>query len=318
MPNVLTQPRNWKSKAILAKIEATVGTDAAPTGAANWIEARNVSFTPYDAETVDRNIEQPFLGNGGKLPTGKYASLSFEAAVVGAGTAGVRPGIAPLLMACGFAETVDDTEGAESVTYNLVSTAFSALTLYINIDGALHKLIGARGNLTITLTARAIPLYKFDLQAVYLGPTAAALPAVVKTGWQIEQPVGSLTTSGVTLAGTPLAYSELTLDLGNQTTRLDLPGPQREIAITDRKPTGSITVLAPGLAVFDPFALADAGTLIELSTTQDNRAGYKAEIAAKVQIIRPEYAQIDNLVAYKLNFEPMPVAGNDELSITYI
>ncbi|MDR2450998.1 MAG: hypothetical protein LBE85_04335 [Candidatus Accumulibacter sp.] len=318
MPNVLANPRNWKTKAILAKLETATGTDAAPTGALNWIEARNVTFTPYDAETVDRNIEMPYLGNGGKLPTGKYASLTFEAAVVGAGAAGASPGISPLLLACGFAETVDDTQGEESVTYNLVSAGFSSITLYVNIDGALHKMIGARGNVTLTLTAQGIPLYKFDMQAVYLGPAAGAVPAVDKSGWQIEQPVGSLTTAGVTIAGTALAWSEFTLDLGNQISRLDLPGPQREITISDRKPTGAITVLAPALDAFDPFALADAGTLIDLSTTQDNRAGYKARIDSKIQIIRPEYAQIEGNVAYRLNFEPMPVAGNDELAITYI
>jgi hypothetical protein len=316
MPNVLTNPRSWKKKAILVKQETTVGTDAVPTGAANWIEARNVEFTPYEAETVERNIEMPYFGNGGTLPTGKYASLSFQVAVVGGGTTGEPPGVAPLLAACGFAETID-AEG-DFVAYSLVSENIASVTVYINIDGVLHKMTGVRGTMTITLSAQQIPLYQFQLQAVYDGPAAAALPAVNKAGWQVEQPVGSATTTGVTLADVPLAYSELTIDLSNQIARLDLPGPQREMSISNRTPSGSITVLAPALAVFDPFALADAGNTLALTTTQDSRAGYQVRIDANVRIIQPAYAQIEDQVAYALNLELAPVAGNDELTLTYL
>jgi hypothetical protein len=56
MPNLITTPRFWKKKAILAKLEAVVGTDSVPTGAANWIEARNLAITPFDVETAERNI----------------------------------------------------------------------------------------------------------------------------------------------------------------------------------------------------------------------------------------------------------------------
>ena len=62
MPNVLATPRFWEKKAILAKAETTVGTDAVPTGAANWMEARNVSLTPYDAETAERNNHPSLQG----------------------------------------------------------------------------------------------------------------------------------------------------------------------------------------------------------------------------------------------------------------
>ena len=314
MPNVLQNPRSWKKKAILVKVETTVGTDAVPTGAANWIEARNVDFTPYDAETVERNIEMPYYGNGGQLVTGKYASLSFEAAIVGGGTAGQTPKIAPLLMACGFAETVE----SDSVTYNLVSDNFSAVSIYVNIADVLHKLIGARGTVSLTLSAQGIPLYKFDLQAVYVGPVTEDLPTVSKVGWQVEQPVGSATTTGCSIGETVLAYSELSIDLANQTSRLDLPGPQREISISNRTPTGSITVLAPPLSAFDPFALADAGDTVAFNTTQDSRDGYKVQIDAKVRIITPAYAQIEDMVAYQLGLELTPVAGNDELALTYL
>ncbi len=66
MTNVVTNPRVWKRKAILIKAESQTGTDAGPTAASNWIEARNVSFQSFDVETVERNIEQQHL----VVPTG--------------------------------------------------------------------------------------------------------------------------------------------------------------------------------------------------------------------------------------------------------
>ncbi len=315
MPNVLLQPRFWKKKAILIAPEATPGIDAAPTGAVNWIEARNVSFQPFDAETADRNIEQPYFGNGGKLITGKYATLSFEAALVGSATAGTAPKIAPVLLGCGFAETID---AGVSATYNLVSENIGSVTAYINIDGALHKMVGSRGNATLTLSAKGIPLIKFELQSIYIAPVSGVLPVVDKSGWPIEQPVTGATTSGIEINGVMLAYSTFETNLGNQLARIDLPGPQIEVAITDRKPTGSVIVLAPGLDVFDPFALATAGTPVDIVTTQDNRAGHKVQIDQRVRVIGAEYDQVEGMLAYKLSIEPTPVAGNDELALTYL
>ncbi|MDR0701327.1 MAG: hypothetical protein LBF61_02790 [Azoarcus sp.] len=316
MANVLANPRSWKKKAILIKLETTVGEDSVPTGSANWIEARSVEFTPYEAETVERNIEMPYFGNGGTLPTGKYASLSFQVAMVGSGTAGTAPKIAPLLRACGFGEVVDDEN--DQVIYRLASENLAAVTIYVNIDGVLHKLTGARGTVTITMSAQQIPLYQFQFQSVYAAPAAATLPTVDKTGWQVEQPVGSATTLGATLGGVTLAYSEFSVDLANQIARLDLPGPQREISISNRTPSGSITVLAPALTVFNPFALADAGNTLDFTTTQDSREGFKVKVDAKVRILQPAYAQIDDQAAYQMNLELAPVAGNDELTLTYL
>ncbi len=314
MANVVATPRFWKKKAILIAPELVVGTDAIPTGT-DWVEARNVSFQPFETETAERNIEAPYMGNGGKLITGSYSTLSFEMALVGPGTAGDAPRIAPVLLACAMAETLD--AGADAA-YNLVSDNIGSVTAYINIDGVTHKMIGCRGNMTISLNAQGIPLLKVELQSIYTAPTAAAAPVVDRTGWPIEQPVTSKTTSGIVVNGTTLAYSMLDLSLGNQLMRIDLPGPQTEVAIVNRQPSGSVTVLAPALGVFDPFALASAGTVVNITTTQDSRAGHKARIDLKARVIGVDYDNINEMLAYKLNLEPTPVAGNDEVTLTYL
>ncbi|WP_418646558.1 phage tail tube protein [Thauera butanivorans] len=315
MANVVANPRFWKKKAILIKREVTVGVDAEPTGAANWIEARNVTFQPFDVETADRNIEAPYMGNGGKLITGKYSTLSFELALVGPGVPGGVPKFAPLLFAAAFAETLtEDTAAA----YSLVSSNIESVTAYINIDQVTHKMVGCRCNVALTMSAKGIPLLRIEMQSIYTVPVAEAPPVVDREGWPIEQPVTAATTSGMVFGATTLAYSTFELNLGNQLARIDLPGPQVEVAITDRKPTGSVTVLAPGLGVFDPFALATAGTVVDVTTTQDSRIGHKAKVDAKVRIIGVEYDRIEEMLAYKLTLEPTPVAGNDEITLTYL
>jgi len=315
MANVLAQPRFWKKKAILIKPEVTVGVDAEPTGAANWFEARNVSFQPFDAQTADRNIIAPWMGNSEKLITSKYAKLSFELALVGPGTAGQAPKVAPVLLAAAMAETLTaDTSAA----YNLVSEAIGSLTAYINVDGTLHKLTGCRCNVSVSLSAAGIPLLNVSLESVFIAPASDAMPIVDRSGWPIEQPVTAATTAGIVIDGTTLAYSTFDLDLGNQLKRIDLPGPQTEIAIVDRAPTGSVTVLAPALGVFDPFALATAGEVVDVVTTQDNRAGFKARLDVKARVIGVDYERIEEMLAYKLTLEPTPVAGDDEISLTYL
>jgi len=314
--NLVASPRKWKNKAILVKLDTVYGTDPVPTGAANWIEGRNVSFTPMEAERADRNIELPYLGSAGQILTSSWAKLSFDVAMAGSGTAGTAPKWAPLMLACGFAETIS---AGVSAAYNLVSSAFSSATAYINIDGALHKLVSARGEAKGKVNAKGLPMLSFELTAIYLGPTDVALPSVTRTGWMVEEAVNSANTAKATLNGVDLAYSALEWSLGNQLAKIDLPGPQREVAITDRKPTAQITVLAPAsLATFDPFTLAQGGTTVALTTTHGSAAGKKVKTDLNVVLTGVEYDRIDEMLAYKISLAPTPVSGNDEITVTNV
>lgn len=315
MANVVAAPRFWKKKAILIKREATVGVDAEPTDAANWVEARNVQFQPVDVETAERNIEVPYMGNGGKLVTGRYSTLTFEVALVGPGTAGMAPKVAPLLLASAMAETVvEDT----SATYDLVSENIGSVTAYINIDGVLHRMVGCRSNMSLVMNARGIPVMRFELQSIYTTPAATPMGGVDRAGWPIERPVTAATTSAISVGAVNLAYSAFELNLGNQLARIDLPGPQIEVAITNRQPTGRVTVLAPVLAVFNPFDLLESGEPQAIETTQDNRDGCRVRVASLAKIIGVEYGDIEGMLAYNLTLEPTPLEGNDEISLAYV
>lgn len=313
MPNIITSPRKWRNKTLLVKPEAAYGVDATPTGAANWIEARNVQLTPMDTDKVDRNIDLPYMGSAGSILVSFWAKLSFDVALAPSGVVATAPKWAPLLLACGTAETVT---AVTSVAYNLVSTNQSSVVGYMNIDGALHKLVGMRGNVKGKQAAKGTPMLSFSFDAVYATPVTGALPTVTRTGWAIEEGVNSVNTGPVSINAVALAYSTMDWDFGNKIGRIDLPGPQREVTITDRMPSASITVLAPDLATFNPFSLAENGTTVAVSVTHGSAAGKKIKTDMQVRLIGVDYDQIEGNAAYKLTLQPLPVAGNDEIVIT--
>lgn len=315
MANLMTTPRIWRNKAILVKLETAYNADSVPTGAANWIEARNLQLTPLDADRAPRNIDMPYMGNSGSVFVSGWAKLSFDVAMAGSGAAGTAPKYGPTLQACGTAETI--TAGT-SVIYNLVSQAFASVSIYVNIDGVLHKATGSRGDVKGKSSAKGTPMFSFSFDAVYVAPIADGLPTVTRTGWQIEEGVNSANTLPVTLGGVDLSYSDFEWSFGNKISRIDLPGPQVEVAIIDRAPTASIIVLAPDLATFNPFVLLEAGTVSALTTTHGSAAGKKVKQDLNVRIAGVEYDKIEEQVAYKLTLEPTPVTGNDEIAITVL
>ncbi|MGO4380373.1 phage tail tube protein [Pseudoduganella sp. RAF53_2] len=315
MPNIVSSPRLFKKKVVLAKLETAYGTDVTPSGAANWIEARNVSLTPMDVEKADRNIDIPSLGSSGSIIVAAWAKLAYDVAMAPSGSAGVAPKWAPLLQACGFAETVTPTT---SVTYNLVSADFDSLTSYINMDGTLHKMPGMRGEVKAKMPAKGLPMFSFSFDSVYVQPVSGLPPVISRTGWTIEEGVNSANTGPATINGVDLAFSNLEWALGNKIGRVDLPGPQVEVQITDRSLTGSITVLAPPLADFDPFALARSGATVPVTTTHGSAAGKKLQMDLLVRITGADYDQVEGMLAYKLTLEGPPVLGNDEIALTLL
>lgn len=314
MPNVVTSPRFFKNKALLAKAESTYGTDSSPTGA-EWIEARNLSITPLDAETVDRNLAQPWMGSSGKIVAASWAKVSFEVLAAGSGTAGTAPKFDALLAACGFAKTVSP---GVSVTYNLVSAAFASVSIYVNIDGVNHKLVGARGTVGLSLSQKQIPVLRFEFDAAFVDPAAVTMPSVTRTGWPVEEPVNDINTTALSISAVPLGFSTLELTLNTQRARLALPGPQSGVEITDRAPSGTATVIAPALATFNPFTLAWAATNVALSVTHGSAAGKKIKADAKLILSSVGYSDIEGMAAYDLSFDLVPSAGNDELAFTFL
>lgn len=303
--------RFFRRLAALSKIEATYGTDAAPTGAANAILLSDVTVTPLEGDKVSRDLILPYFGDQGFALAATHAKIEFSVEAAGSGTAGAAPPYASLLRASGLAEALTVGLKAE---YKPVSQSQEAATLYANLDGVNHAFLGGRGTLTLSVAPKQIPKFRFSMWGL-LGPISdAALPPVVYTGYQRPLAASKPNTT-FSLHGLTAVMESFSLDLGNQVEPRMLVGSE-SIEITDRKTSGSTVIEAVAMATKDWFAIARAGTPGALSCIHGTAAGNIVEIAAAaVQIGNPTYGNTQGVLNNTLPLTFSPITGDDEIAI---
>lgn len=302
-----------RKTAILAKIETTYGTDAVPTGAANAILVGNVKLSPLEGGTVQRSNVQPYLGSRPAVQVNTSVKLGFAVELAGSGSAGTAPAYGALLRACGLSETLTASTKAE---YRPISTAFESVSIYFSKDGQQHKLLGARGSVSLKFDAGTVPTMEFSFVGLYQAPTSQADPAVTLTAFQIPLPCSKANTPTFSLYSYAAALSVLGLDVGNNVVYRGLVGAE-SVQIADRNAKGKATIEAPALSAKDFFALAKAGTTGALQIVHGTVAGNIVQLdAAAVQATNPGYGAEDGIVMLDLDLGYLPVSGNDEFTLT--
>lgn len=192
-------PRYLRATAILAAIEATVGVDAVPTGAANALLISNVNITPLNVSNVDRDLIRGYFGASEQLAGTAFVQVTFEVELAGSQTAGTAPAWGPLLRACGFAETL--ATGPARVEYSPITSSVPSLTIYYHLDGVLHKLLGARGNCDIKAELGGIPKLSFSFSGIDGGVAVVANPALTLTAWRAPVVINDANSGDVTFGG---------------------------------------------------------------------------------------------------------------------
>lgn len=305
----------FKKKVILAIKETTYGVDPTPTGAANAMLTRDLEITPLEGDGVTRNLDRPTLGGDAEILTNTRVGLTFKVELAPSGTADVAPAYGPLLLGCGFAETITPTTGP--VEYDPVSASFDSVGIYFSIDGSQHKVLGARGTLTIEIAAGQLPYLNFTFTGLYLAPTAAADPVPDWSAFQAPRPVNKANTPTFTLHAFAAVLESLNIELGNAVQYRNLVG-QEVVEIGDREATGRAVIEAPALGTQDYFATAVGETLGVLQLIHGAGAGNIVQIDAPlVQIGRIAYQESQGIVMLNipLRFTPSD-GGDDELKIT--
>lgn len=302
-----------RKRTILAKLETTYGTDATPTGAANAILVRNLSITPLNAELASRDLVRPYLGASEQLIASSYVQCEFEVEMAGSGTAGTAPAYGPLLKACGMTET----DGASDVVYTPKSASFESVTIYYNIDGVLHKVTGARGNVEMQIAAGQIPVFRFSFTGLFNAPTDTAAPAVTYTAFQSPLAANSDNTTGFSLFSYSGALQSMSLNLNNAIQYRNLIGTE-DVLLTDRQVSGEVVFEAPTITAKDFFSIALGSSLGELDITHGTVAGNKVQIqSTRVDISNPTYQDLNGIHMLQVPVTLVPsTAGNDEFSIT--
>ena len=204
-----------------------------------------------------------------------------------------------------------------NTAYKPVSTGFESVTVYFNVDGVLHKLTGARGTVSLSLSVKQIPVYKFNFTGIYNTVVDAAAPIAVYS-FQTPLTVTNVNTTPFSLQGYAAVMSDLSLDVSNAVVHRTLVGGSEAVLITDREPQGSVTIEATTVAQKDWWTIAKNATLGLLDVTHGITSGNKVRITSgTVQLTKPQYSDMDGVTMLQMgaNFVPS-VNGNDELFVS--
>jgi hypothetical protein len=307
-----------RKKFLLAKIEATYGTDPSPVAGTNAIQVTNLEVTPIESDNVQAASYQGFIGNStrGTLVANKRVSVTFEVELGGSGTAGTAPAFGPLLQAAGMSEVV---VSSTSVTYAGVSSSFSSATLYCFYDGTRHKITGARGTVTFNMTAGQFPTASFQFIGIYNAPdgTAASTFTVANQAAALEVNDTNVTTC--TFHGvTSTRLESIDLALNNALTYKETASSQ-EVLITDRAAGGTAVIEAPVIGTTDFFAKAvDSATgasTIVIGATGGNIVTLNAP---QTDITGCSYGDTNGVISLSMPYLALPTtAGNNEVSLVF-
>ena len=299
---------------LLAKLEVTQNLDPVPTGGANGLLAFNVKVTPMPGQDAERKRSLPYFSAPQKFPSGMYREITFETEMVGHAVAGTQPAWSAIAKAAGLAETLN---AGVSVVYNPIAQGAQTATLYFYRDGTLFKLRGARGDATIKLSAHALPMIAWKFIGLYDEPTDVANATPTLTGFQQPMVANKVKTPTFTINGFAAVMRNFELALNSKLIYRELVNSQA-VHITGRDPMISTQIEAESMATLNPFNLAENQTAFAISLIHGVGAGKIISLSApSCRMMRPdaETAQ-DGIAEWPLKITPLPVAGNDDFTLT--
>lgn len=303
----------WKSKTLLAKVEATYGEDSGPSAAANAILALNVRLSPMEGEDARRETEKPYFGADPSIPTGLYSTLTFDVELVGSGTAGTAPGWGPLLRMCGVAETI---VAATSVEYTPITDEPESGTIHFAIGTTRHVLLGTRGTCMLKVSAQGIPMLSFTMTGLFTVPSTVAAVSPDFSGFQDPEVATNANTPVFTIGGDDFVMRDFELNLGNDVQRRLLVGVEA-ILIVDKAETVKARVEAVPLGTYDPFTVAKAQTKQAIVLEHGTIAGRKVKVSvpSAQQGRLTGYEPNQDILEWPLDFTPLPTDGDDQWAL---
>ena len=310
MASVLTRRR-----LILAEIESSYGTDPTPDGT-NAILVRNLEIQPLVADTVNRELVRPYLGQADQLLSQTRVEVSFEVELAGSGTAGTAPAYGPVLRSCGISETIS---AGVSVTYAPESSGFESCTIYYHQDGIRHKVTGCRGTFEMTCEVGQIPVISFTMTGIYNAPTDVTQPTPTYSNQAAPVLFKEGNTTGFSAFGYSGCLMSYNFSLANDVIYRELVGCTKEILITNRAPNGTVVIEAPTITAKDFFAVATGSSTGSITFQHGQTAGNIVTMTtAQSDLGNLTYSDQDGIQMLNMPFIAVPTnAGDDELSLVY-
>jgi hypothetical protein len=307
----------FRRKVLALKSEVTYGTDPVPTAAANAILAMNGSIA-LEADVAQREIDLAFFGGKPFVLVGRRATIEFEFELLGSATPGTASPWGPMILACGFAQTLDAVGPPIEAFYNPISDAIGSCTIYFWMGAQRFAITGCRGNFEVMGDVKSFLKGKATFTGILAVPTSVALPAATLTAYQ--DPIAIETeTFEVTLDGFAANTVGISINLNNDV-KMHEGSEAREVVINDRAPTGTIRLYDPGVNVKDFWTLAREHTKVALSWNVQPPASPDGRIviveAPSIQLELPKFIDIDGARGLEIPYRMLPVAGNDEVTFS--
>lgn len=288
---------------LLGKIEATypaAGDAPQALAAANAVWAEDVQYKGT-GQRVRPNPSKPGAGIVAEHTYGEHVTLSFKVPLAGSGTPGTAPAWGFLMGACAWAETIDNTEGAEAVTYKPMANAALAKSATFKWRDAerQHVVIGWRGKVGLELSPGQRPMLVFTGKGLHLDPTASAELThadAVFTAWRDSKPVAN-GTSTMSFAGVAnLRLREFSIDQDDIVRFIDAPGVELVTISGDRVFTGQMKVGTPPIGTLNLEGKWKAGDVDVFSVTHGTVAGDIITINGRAQVSdAPTYGREDGM-----------------------
>lgn len=206
----------------------------------------------------------------------------------------------------------------ERAAYTPVSSGVESCTQYLNMDGTLHKGLGCRASLSLKVSKKSFPVLMVKSFGLFVPVTGAALPTGADySGFKDPQESNPDTVPAFLIDGFEPAFSELSIDTGTKVGHRQVVN-KRAIRSSGRDTTGTLTIDEPPIGTKDFYALAEDSTRRSaLWLRQGTAAGSIIDIEAPaVQVEGIDKTDDDNVTQLALKLGFLPVAGNDELTLS--
>jgi len=296
---------------VLAKTEATKGTDAAPTAAADAVRVLNRPWPKIDGKPIDRQVVKQTMGNLPHLMNPDASvQVEIQCELKGSGTAGTPPEIEPLLLACRHVATV--TAGTSVLYLPATATEHSA-TIYIYADGLLWKMVGAVGTAKIEAQIGQPTKITFTMSAPYIAPAAAAIPAGAV--FDATQPIVFNSADVVTEGGTSIRVGQFGLDFGNDVQEHTRVG-YHQFVVANRSP--ELTINKHSVSTAADWAGLVSAQSVAMHAQIGAAAGNIVTIDAGNAVRKTVgYGEEAEAITHDVTFGLYETASDDQYTITF-
>lgn len=298
--------RKFARKVLAFAPEKTYGSDAIASGSPGYVLGREVTITPMAGESAALEYDDGSLGNSQEQLTELYVTLEFACDLCASPDRTKPAAWAELARAC-----MRSVSGSGPVSYGLDDNGTASATFYFYMDGGLHALVGARGNLKFTASAKAWPALQFSFTGLYVQPKGIKQPVASFAAWRTPLKVGAENTTAA-LDGRSLKMISLEYDQGNQVSHEEYVS-HEEVLITDYQPSATLVVQADPLGDFNPFYIVQKG-LLQTFPLSHGPEGNQVRWTARLQLGRPTYGDQNGILTYSIPIRPL---GNSDRFETY-